>query len=140
MGLFRPVRTVTGPSGDIWEIYLSKTALPPWKEGSGGDGELTGDARFDLLALPFTVLGALWSVLVAPLLRAIALLPAAVVRGRRSQAVRIEAVNNYPVREVLLWTTTDGFVDSVLDEIVTGLAAGKVVQPTAAVYSGREVG
>ena len=65
-----------------------------------------------------------------------ALLPFAVVKGRRSRAVRIEAVNEFSRREVLLWTTTDGLVEGVLDEIVEGLAAGKVVQPVGAVYSG----
>lgn len=140
MGLFKPARVVTTPSGDCWEIYVSKTALPPWKEGGGGDWEPTGDGRIDLLSLPFAALGLLWSAIVAPLLRFAALLPIAVVRGRRSAAVRIEAVNNFPIREVLLWTTTDGFLDDVLEEIATGLEAGKVVQPTAAVYGGRERG
>lgn len=138
MGLFRPARTVTGPSGDYWEIYLSKTALPAWKEGRSGGVDLTGNPRIDLLMLPVAVLGVLWSQLVLPLFRFSMLLPVAVLRGRRSRAVRIEAVNNFPAREVLLWTTTEGFVDGVLDEIVAGLAAGKVVQPVAAVYSGRE--
>jgi hypothetical protein len=138
VGLFRPARTVTGPSGDYWEIYLSKTALPAWKEGRSGGVDLTGNPRIDLLMLPVAVLGVLWSQLVLPLLRFSALLPVAVLRGRRSRAVRIEAVNNVPAREVLLWTTTEGFADGVLDEIVAGLAAGKVVQPVAAVYSGRE--
>lgn len=140
MGLFRPVRTVTSPSGEYWEIYVSKTALPAWKDGRGGDFESTGDLRGDLLMLPFAIAGVVWSSILAPLLRFLALLPVAVVRGRRSRAVRIEAVNNFPVREVLLWTTTDGFLDGVLDEIAAGLAAGKVVQPTAAAYGGRERG
>lgn len=132
------MRTVTGPSGDYWEIYLSKTALPSWRQGRAGEVDLFGDPRLDVFSVPLAIVGALWSLLVVPLVRLVALLPVAVVRGRRSHAVRIEAVNNYPVREVLLWTTTDGFVDGVLDEIVAGLAAGRVVQPTAAVYSGRE--
>jgi hypothetical protein len=63
----------------------------------------------------------------------------AVVRGRRSRAVRIEAVRTFPDREVLLWTTTDGSVEVVLDEIAAGLAAGEIVHPEGAVYSGREV-
>jgi hypothetical protein len=138
--LFRPVRTVTSPSGDYWEIYVSRTALPEWREGSGGDWEPTGNGRFDLLSLPFALLGAVWSTIVSPLLRFTVLLPIAWFRGRRSRAVRIEAVNAFPVREVLLWTTTDGFLPGVLDEIVAGLAAGKVVQPAAAVYGGREPG
>jgi hypothetical protein len=138
VGLFRPVRTVTGPSGDYWEIYLSKTALPAWTQGRAGEVDQFGDPRIDLLSIPFAIVGALWSLFLVPLARFAALLPVAFVRGRRSHAVRIEAVNNFPVREVLLWTTTDGFVDGVLEEIVAGLAAGKIAQPSAAVYSGRE--
>jgi hypothetical protein len=140
VGLFRPVRTVTSPSGDCWEIYVSKTALPPWREGRGGNFDSGGDPRIDLFELPFALLGAVWSLLIVPLVRFAALLPLAVVRGRRSRAVRIEAVNNFPVREVLLWTTTDGFLDGVLEEIAGGLASGKVVQPSGAVFSGREQG
>jgi hypothetical protein len=77
-------------------------------------------------------------MLIAPLLRFVVLLPFAFVRGRRSRAVRIEAVNGFPQREVYLWTTTDDGVERVLDEIVAGLAAGKFAQPEGAVYSGRE--
>jgi hypothetical protein len=76
--------------------------------------------------------------MIAPLPHFLVLLPAAIVRGRRSRAVRIEAVRNYPDHEVLLWTTTDGRLDAVLDEIAAGLAAGEFVQPDGAVYSGRE--
>ena len=50
----------------------------------------------------------------------------------------IEAVTDYPHRQVLLWTTTDGYAPHVLDEIVAGLAAGKIVQPTGCIYSGQE--
>jgi hypothetical protein len=139
MGLFRPARTVTGPHGDYWEVYVSKTALPAWRESKPGGFEYgVGDPRGDLLELPFMLLGALWGMLIAPLLRFLVLLPASFVRGRRSRAVRIEAVSGFPHREVFLWTTTDDGVDRVLDEIVNGLAAGKFVQPDGAVYSGRE--
>jgi hypothetical protein len=70
------------------------------------------------------------------LFRFLVALPFAVVKGRRSRAIRIEAVNHFPMREVLLWTTTEGQVKGVLDEIAAGLAEGKVVQPTGAVSSG----
>jgi hypothetical protein len=60
------------------------------------------------------------------------------VRGRRSRAVRIEAVSGFPHREVFLWTTTDDGLERVLDEIVAGLDVGKFAQPEGAVYSGRE--
>ena len=66
------------------------------------------------------------------------LLPIAVARGRRSRAIRVEAVRTFPDREVLLWTTTEGRLEVVLDEIAAGLAAGKIVHPEGAVYSGRE--
>jgi len=137
MSLFRPARKVSCPNGDYWELYVSKTALPTWRETGGSMGSV-GDPRGDLIMLPFTVIGAIWGMLIAPLLRFVVLLPVAVVRGRRSRAVRIEAVRTYPDREVLLWTTTDGSVAGVLDEIAAGLVAGKIVQPEGAVYSGRE--
>ena len=139
MGLFRPARTVTGPHGDYWEVYVSKTALPAWREGNPGRAEDGfGDPRGDLLALPFMLVSALWGMLIAPLLRFVVLLPVSFVRGRRSRAVRIEAVSGFPHREVFLWTTTDEGVERVLDEIVAGLAVGKFAQPDGAVYSGRE--
>ena len=137
MSLFRPARKVSGPGGEYWELYASKTALPAWRE-VGGDPGSTGDPRGDLLELPFMVVSAIWGMLIAPLLRFAVLLPVAVVRGRRSRAVRVEAVRTYPNREVLLWTTTEGSLDVVLDEIAAGLAAGKIVHPEGAFYSGRE--
>ena len=39
MGLFRPARTATGPRGEYWELYVSKTALPAWREGKAGSFE-----------------------------------------------------------------------------------------------------
>ena len=141
MSLFRPSRTVTEPSGTTWELYVSKTALPGWKQGRAGDYQPLGGGRLgalDVFDLPLAILGTVWSLLVFPLVRFAALLPGAVVRGRRSRAVRIEAVTTFPEREVLLWTTTDILVEGVLDDIVAGFAAGKVVQPAGAVYSGRQ--
>ncbi len=136
MCLFRPARKVSGLGGDYWELYTSKTALPSWRQRGGSDS--FGDPRADLLALPFAVIGALWGMLIAPLARFLVLLPIAVVRGRRSRAVRIEAVRTFPDREVLLWTTTEGSLEVVLDEIAAGLMTGRIVHPEGAVYSGRE--
>lgn len=140
MGLFRPARTVSGPSGAYWQVYVSKTALPAWREGNGGSWEPSGNEPADLLALPVAVVGVVWSSIVWPLARFAAQLPLAVVRGRRSRAVRIEAVNEFPVREVYLWTTTDLLADDVLDQVVAGLRAGAFVQPAGAVYSGLQSG
>jgi hypothetical protein len=135
VGHLRPERTVRGPSGDYWELYVSKTRLPPWRQGQSGDSSLTDDP-FDAVGLLLALLGAIWSSFLLPLFRFFVALPFAVVKGRRSRAIRIEAVNHFPMREVLLWTTTEGQVKGVLDEIAAGLAEGKVVQPTGAVYSG----
>ena len=84
------------------------------------------------------LLAFLWANLLVPLARVAVLLPVAVARDRRSRAVRIEAVTTFPHRQVLLWTTTDAYRQRVLDEILAGLAQGRVVQPEGAVYSGAE--
>jgi hypothetical protein len=141
MGVFGPARTVTSPSGEYWELYVSKTSLPRWAEGRAGshEGDPLADG-FDPLMLVFALVEGIWGGIVRPLLRLVVLLPIAWVRGRRSRAIRIEALNPYPSRRVLLWTTTEGQVDGVLDEIAAGLAAGKIVQPVGAVYSGAETG
>ena len=141
MGLFRPAKTVTGPSGDYWELYVSKTALPAWRGSDADDSSFLGASTTlpeFIVEFPLLVLTFLWANILLPLGRAVVFLPAAVVRGRRSRAVRIEAVKNFPQREVFLWTTTDVHKPRVLDEIAAGLARGKVVQPDGAVYSGRE--
>lgn len=139
MGLFRPARTVTTPSGDYWELYVSKTVLPAWRQGDGFQpGIETADAPIGLFELPIMVVSFLWSSLLVPLARVLVLLPVSVIRGRRSRAVRIEALSTFPQRQVLLWTTTDVHKDRVLDEIAAGLALGKVVCPSGAVYSGQE--
>jgi hypothetical protein len=140
MSLFRPARTVTTPSGEDWELYVSKTAPPAWRQGRAGNAESDPFGGFVpaelLLALP----GVIWGAVVRPLLWAVVLFPAAWVKGRRSRAVQIRALSQYPARRVLLWTTTEGQADRILDEIATGLLGGKVVQPAGAVYSGEQTG
>lgn len=131
---------MTSPTGDYWELYVSKTALPAWR---GGDSDLsyfeTGTVQGDLLQLPVILASILWTTVVMPLTRALVLLPVSMVRGRRSRAVRIEAVKNYPNHQVLLWTTTDAHLPRVLDEIVAGLARDAIPEPSGAVYSGPEL-
>jgi hypothetical protein len=139
VGLLRPARKITSPSGDYWELYVSKTALPTWRQGDGFQpGMEASYAPVGLLELPITMLSFLWSGIVAPLARVLVLLPISFLRGHRSHAVRIEALNPYPQRQVLLWMTTDVHKDRVLDEIAAGLAQGKVVCPSGAVYTGPE--
>lgn len=132
---------MTTPSGEHWELYVSKTVLPTWKEGGPGihESDPWGGAAGSvdlILGLP----EAIWAGVVRPLVRAAALLPVAWVRGRRSRAVQIRALSPYPSPRVLLWTTTEGQVDGILEEIAAGLAEGRIVQPAGAVYSGAPTG
>ncbi len=145
MGLFRPARTVTGPTG-TWELYVSKTALPAWKEGRGQDlgGSLVAEGLAEggvglLIGAVLSLVGVIWTNVLVPLGRFLFFLPISFARGRRSRAIRIEALNPFPRREVLLWTTTVEAKERVLDEIAEGLAQGKIAHPIGAVYSGREV-
>jgi hypothetical protein len=79
VGLFRPVRKVTSPSGDYWELYVSKTALPTWREGDGGfePGIEAVNPNFGLVELPLMILGFIWSSILVPLMRIVVLLPIA---------------------------------------------------------------
>jgi hypothetical protein len=88
MGLFRPAKTVTSPSGDYWELYVSKTALPTWRGTDADDialGGSMGSAQLGLAELPLMLLVFLWANVLVPLARVLVLLPVAVVRGRRSR-------------------------------------------------------
>src|SRR5579864_479160 len=134
MGLFRPARTVTGPTG-TWELYVSKTALPAWKEGQGDFGSslavggFAGAGEGFLIGAALSLIGVIWTNLLVPLGRFLFFLPVSFIRGKRSRAIRIEALNPFPNREVLLWTTTVDAKERVLDEIAEGLAAGKIAHP-----------
>lgn len=139
---FRPRRRVTDPSGQEWELYVSRVALPQWKEGEYdgwvGDGASRIEGPLFLLELPFAVVDFLWSSILVPLLRLLFLAPFAVIKGRRSQAARIEAISFFPSQETRTWTTTLDQVESVVNQIALGLEEGKIVQPIGAVYSGSQ--
>jgi len=145
---FRAARKVTGPSGQAWDLFVTRTPSPGWKAAdiespldgfgiSGGYGGTPIGVFLEvLLAIPiFLVQDVLW-----PIVRFFAFLPFAAVKGRRSHAAWIEAINYYPQRETILWTTTTDQVESVLNEIAVGLEEGKIVHPVGAVYSGRRDG
>lgn len=133
MGWFRPKRVVNGPGG-TWEIYVSKTAVPTWRQGNEDDPY----SEWMLVSLLVELLGFLVNCIVRPLAYVAYKLPVGYVRGKRTLAVRVEAVNPFPEREVLLWTTTVDAADRVVAEIADGLAAGKIVQPYGAVYTGKD--
>ena len=139
--IFDPVRTVTGPDGRVWEIYVSRFKTPGWKPshyGSAADdfGGAFALARlmllFVIVEIPlFLVYCVLW-----PLLRFLVLLPWALARGIRSKEIRIEAVTFYPWPESHLWVTRNDRVEEVLLQVVRDLRVGEVSQPLAAEFRG----
>lgn len=136
---FRPSRKVVDPQGQEWELYVSRFAVPAWKEGEYNDPDMLGTGGVGtLIEIPFALVGFLWSSILVPLLRFVFVMPFAVIKGRRSKSAWIEAMCFYPEPETRTWTTTTDQVESVLDEIVRGLQEGKVVQPKGAVYEGSE--
>jgi hypothetical protein len=97
----------------------------PWSVAAG-----------DAVRAPVRPGGFLWSSLVSPLLRFVFLMPVAYVKGRRSHAMRIEAVSYDGRQETRLWTTTSDMADSVFNQIALGLEEGRLVVPVGSVYSG----
>lgn len=85
-----------------------------------------------LVGIPLALLQFIGRVTLKPLFR----FSFSYAKGRRSGAIRIEAVALYGPRQVRYWTTTSDQVASVLDEIAAGLETGTVVQPAGAVYLG----
>ncbi|HEY4347292.1 MAG TPA: hypothetical protein VGM80_06850 [Gaiellaceae bacterium] len=142
---FRPVRKVKDPDGREWELYVTKTVLPEWKEGSSdGDAfDALGPAAAPLwiLVIPLMLLGVIWSAILSPLLRFVCLYPFALIKGRRSRAARVEAVcfsSAYGI-ETRRWTTTADQADSVLATIAIAIEEGRPPQLVGAVYQGFEL-
>jgi hypothetical protein len=85
-----------------------------------------------LVGIPLAIIQFIGRITLKPLLR----FSFSYAKGRRSGAIRIEAVTLYGARETRYWTTTPDQVKSVLHEIAAGLEAGTVIQPAGAVYMG----
>jgi hypothetical protein len=135
---FQPVRRVSDPSGETWEIYVVRMApigqLQPLSQGSAASLMVRDEI---VAAAPMALLSFIWSCLLVPLVRLLVRAPIAAVRGRRSHTVRIQAICfDVSSSETRTWTTTVDQADSVVEEIAAGLALGKTVQPDGAVYSG----
>jgi hypothetical protein len=139
--IFDPVRTVTGPDGRVWEIYVSRFKTPGWKPShySSAVDDFGGAFYLARLMLLFVIveipLFLLYYVL-WPLVRFLVLLPAAVASGLASNEIRIEAVTFYPWPESHLWVTKKDRVDEVLLQVVRDLRVGEVSQPLAAEFRG----
>ena len=134
---FKPLRTVTDPSGRQWELYLTKTVLPEWREG--GYNSLVDDPEpfLGILNLPLMLIGFLWSSVLSPALRFLLLYPYALVKGRRSRAARIEAVcfSSFEPTMTHTWTTTADQAESVLSTVALALEEGRIAEPVGSVYA-----
>ncbi len=140
MGL-RAKREVKDPRGVYWGIYVKRTAMPrdPRLPGLYDRNTKILDDPLEfgcLVGIPLAIIQFVLRVTLKPLV----LFGYSYAKGRRSGAIRIEAVSLYGPRETRYWTTTPDQVESVLEEIANGLAAGSVVQPTGAVYHGTREG
>src|SRR5579871_6417958 len=132
----RAKRKVIDPSGDWWGLYVTRTAMPhdPNDPGIYSRNLKILDDPLDLgfFGLPIALLQFLGRVTVKPLIGFLF----SYAKGRRSGGIRVEAVSLYGARQTRYWTTTPEQVDSVLQEIATGLEQGHVVQPKGAAYLG----
>jgi hypothetical protein len=141
VSIFRPSRTVTGPDGLEWELYVSRFALPPWRPAAydglavtadGGSGT-PADIVFFLLEIPLF----LFKQILLPLVRLLVDLPSAALRTRHSTEVTVEAVCFWPRRVSLVWTTSPDHSARVLGEVASALARGKEPSPLGARFVGR---
>jgi len=134
---FKPVCTVTDPGGRQWELYLTKTVVPEWREG--GYNSLLDDPEpmLGILNIPLMLIGFAWSSILSPVLRFLFLYPFALVKGRRSRAARIEAICFSAGEGTLThtWTTTADQAESVLHTVALALEEGRIAQPVGAVYT-----
>ena len=126
MSLLRPARSVEGPDGRRWEIYVSRFKPPGWKPSDYdsladdyGGAFFIGRLLFFfwLIELPiFLVNHVLW-----PLLRLILTLPWTIVRGLTNPTIRVEAISFFPWEESHLWVTTRDHVGLVVEQVARGL-------------------
>jgi hypothetical protein len=133
VGLLRPRRKVLDPSGAEWEVYVSRMVLPPWRPTDHEVGPL---AQSNVLGLVIEGCVAIVGAILVPLLRLLAALPGAWLRGRRSPEYRIEAVTWWPHRQTQTWTTTAENLDEALIAISAGIRRGRPAQPACAVFLG----
>jgi hypothetical protein len=134
---FGAARKLKDPRGVYWGLYVTRTAMPPDPNLPGMYARNTKilDDPLELgwlVGIPLALIQFVLRVTLKPLV----LFGFSYAKGRRSGAIRIEAVTLYGPRETKYWTTTPDQVKSVLNEIANGLEAGTVVQPTGAVYLG----
>jgi hypothetical protein len=138
MSWLRPTRRVSGPSGQEWEIYVTRGVSPRWKPAEyeePTESELALTPVTWLLAAAVELPMLVATQVVWPLVRFVALLPFTGISSARSRTRLVEAVSFVP-DERLAWRTAPADVPRVVDEVAAGLAVGKVPRPDGAVFLG----
>jgi len=131
----RPSRTVIDPRGTTWEIYVTRSRLGSWQSlDTGLDPHSTHGQLDDAwwVLVPILVL----FEIVLGLLKLIALVPLGLVSAARHRDLRVEAIVEYPARQVYAWDVERAAIERVLDEISAGLARGAIARPADARFLG----
>jgi hypothetical protein len=144
VGVLRPTRRVTDPKGDEWELYVLRYQQPSWQPGD--PNSLTEDYAMEMrhpvglvVFMIVDLISFLFHHVLVPLVRFLVTLPFAIVKGRRSRTVWIEAImwDVSPHKKTALWMTTPAEAKSVLAQVTAGLAAGKFVHPAGGTFEGK---
>jgi hypothetical protein len=133
----RASRSVIDPRGQTWELYVTRARIRPWKNvtpegGVAADHGASFAFDFWLLLVPvFMVIE-----LVVGILRLIALVPLSLAGVAMRQRLRVEAIVEYPTRQLYAWEVERATLDRVLDEICAGLERGSIAHPAEARFLG----
>jgi hypothetical protein len=137
VGFLRPRRRVLDPSGAEWELYVSRMVLPVWRPSDYEVGPVAQSTIFGVLIEGcMAIVGAI----LVPLVRLLAALPGAWLRGRRSHEYRIEAITWFPHRQTQTWTTSAEHLEETLIAVSAGIRRGRPAQPACAVFLGARAG
>jgi hypothetical protein len=108
------------PDGRTWDVSISRVRLPSWHHSDFEPGE-NGDLL--VLAFAYLVLAPLfWFVL--PLVRAIVLVPLALIRSLFSSTRWIEAVCRDPAEIRIIWRTDRTTAPRVAQDVASRLTRG----------------
>jgi hypothetical protein len=133
----RASRTVVDPRGQTWELYVTRTRIGPWKHVTPESDLPLGagcTAGFDVWFLLVPVFMAI--ELVVGILRLVALVPLSLAGVALRQRLRVEALVEYPTRQLYGWEVERATLGQVLDEICAGLARGSIAHPAGARFLG----
>jgi hypothetical protein len=142
MSWLRAARRATGPTGQEWEIYITRGAFARWRPA---DYEAPTESEYALTPLTM-ILGVIAEIpllilsqIVWPLIRFVVMLPVVGFQSARTGTRLVEAIS-YSPQERYGWRAAPDQVTQVVDEIAASLAAGHVPRPGGAAFLGHRDG